>query len=135
MSSGFNGPDSNESKLKTVWPIRVPLLLTVKSDYKSKIPRHPVLNPFPYRGCTTEVNSINGRLLQMPMIAAAKELASRQLIPNFASGVVLAGQYHFTIEADLDLFQLNLHGAHVIANKGGRSIVCQGGKKAQTINL
>jgi hypothetical protein len=40
-----------------------------------------------------------------------------------------------TIETDLDLFQLNLDGTHVIANQGGRSIVCQGGKKAQTINL
>ena len=69
----------------------------------------------------------------MPMIAAAKELASRQLIPNFASGVVLAGQYHFTIEADLDLFQLNLHGAHVIANKGGRSIVCHVAKRPKQL--
>ena len=41
-------------------------------------------------GCTTKVNSINGRLLQMPIIAAAKKLVSRRLTPIFASGVVLA---------------------------------------------
>ena len=66
----------------------------------------------------------------MPMIAAAKKLVSRRLTPIFASGVVLASI--IIIEADLDLFQLKLDGTHVIANQGGRSIVCQGGKKAQT---
>jgi transposase len=41
----------------------------------------------------------------------------------------------FTIQADLDLSEVNLDGSHTIAKKGGESVVYQGRKKAKTCNL
>jgi transposase len=41
----------------------------------------------------------------------------------------------FTIQKDLDLSEVNLDGSHMIAKKGGESVVYQGRKKAKTCNL
>jgi transposase len=41
----------------------------------------------------------------------------------------------FTIQAALDLSEVNLDGSHTIAKKGGESAVYQGRKKAKTCNL
>ena len=41
----------------------------------------------------------------------------------------------FTIQAELDLSEVNLDGSHTIAKKGGESVVYQGRKKAKTCNL
>ena len=40
-----------------------------------------------------------------------------------------------TIEADLNLSELNLDGSHVLAKKGGESVAYQGRKKAKTTNI
>jgi len=40
-----------------------------------------------------------------------------------------------TIEADLNLSELNLDGTHVIAKKGGESVAYQGRKRAKTTNI
>ena len=40
-----------------------------------------------------------------------------------------------TIEADLNLSELNLDGSHAIAKKGGESVAYQGRKKAKTTNI
>ena len=40
-----------------------------------------------------------------------------------------------TIEADLNLSELNLDGSHVLAKKGGESVAYQGRKKAKTTNV
>lgn len=40
-----------------------------------------------------------------------------------------------TIEADLNLSELNLDGSHAIAKKGGESVAYQGRKRAKTTNI
>lgn len=40
-----------------------------------------------------------------------------------------------TVQADLDLSQLNLDGSHALAKKGGESVAYQGRKRAKTSNI
>ncbi|MGQ9850852.1 MAG: transposase [Aggregatilineaceae bacterium] len=40
-----------------------------------------------------------------------------------------------TVQADLDLSQLNLDGSHTLAKKGGESVAYQGRKRAKTSNI
>lgn len=40
-----------------------------------------------------------------------------------------------TIQADLNLSELNLDGSHIIAKKGGESVAYQGRKRAKTTNI
>jgi transposase len=117
-----------------------PFISTAKRGYECQIPLYKVFNYILYRlhtGCHWH---------QLPIERDAKDPRQKE-ISHYAV------YYHFrkwsrdgslekvwqgsimTIQADLNLSELNLDGSHVIAKKGGESVAYQGRKKAKTTNI
>jgi len=117
-----------------------PFISTAKRGYECKIPLYKVFNYILFRlhtGC---------QWYQLPIDPDVDDPRQKEISYH-------AVYYHFrkwsrdgslervwrgsimTIEADLNLSELNLDGTHVIAKKGGESVAYQGRKKAKTTNI
>jgi len=117
-----------------------PFISTAKRGYECKIPLYKVFNYILYRLHT------GFQWYQLPIDPDAGDPRIKEISYH-------AVYYHFrkwsrdgslekvwrgsimTIEADLNLSELNLDGTHVIAKKGGESVAYQGRKRAKTTNI
>jgi transposase len=117
-----------------------PHLSTAKRGYECKIPLYKVFNYILYRlhtGCQWERLSIDPEATDL----RKKEISYHAVYYHFRKWSrdgslekVWQGSI-MTIEADLNLSELNLDGSHAIAKKGGESVAYQGRKKAKTTNI
>ena len=117
-----------------------PFISVAKRGYECSIPLHKVFNYILYRlhtGCQWK---------RLPIEPDPDDLRKKEISWH-------AIYYHFrkwsrdgslekvwkgsimTIEADLNLSELNLDGSHAIAKKGGEAVAYQGRKKAKTTNI
>ena len=117
-----------------------PFISVAKRGYECSIPLYKVFNYILYRlhtGCQWE---------QLPIEPDQDDRRKKEISYH-------AVYYHFrkwsrdgslekvwqgsimTIEADLNLSELNLDGSHAIAKKGGEAVAYQGRKKAKTTNI
>jgi transposase len=117
-----------------------PFISVAKRGYECSIPLYKVFNYILYRlhtGCQWERLPID----PAPDDSRKKEISWHAVYYHFRKWSrdgslekVWQGSI-MTIEADLNLSELNLDGSHAIAKKGGEAVAYQGRKKAKTTNI
>lgn len=117
-----------------------PYVSVAKRGYECSIPLYKVFNYILYRlhtGCQWERLPIE----QDRHAPRKKEISWHAVYYHFRKWSrdgslknVWQGSI-MTIEADLNLSELNLDGSHAIAKKGGEVVAYQGRKKAKTTNI
>ena len=117
-----------------------PCLSKAKRGYVSKIPLYKIFNYILYwlhTGCQWSQLSIDPD----PDDPEKKELSYHAVYHHYrkwSKDGSLEKVWHHSIkviEAELNLSELNLDGSHILAKKGGQSVLYQGRKKAKTCNL
>jgi transposase len=117
-----------------------PFISIAKRGYECSIPLYKVFNYILYRlhtGCQWERLPIEPD----PDGSRKKEISWHAIYYHFRKWSqdgslekVWKGSI-MTIEADLNLSELNLDGSHATAKKGGEAVAYQGRKKAKTTNI
>ena len=117
-----------------------PFISVAKRGYECSIPLYKVFNYILYRlhtGCQWKRLPIEPDLDD----PRKKEISWHAIYYHFRKWSrdgslekVWQGSI-MTIEADLNLSELNLDGSHAIAKKGGEAVAYQGRKKAKTTNI
>ena len=119
----------------------LPHLTTAKRGYVSKTPLVGIFNLILYRlhtGCQWDCLPVS----QEAQARQARNEPSWQAVYDHWSAWSADGSLErvwqhslVSIQADLDLRQLNMDGSHAIAKKGGESVAYQARKRAKTSNI